>query len=148
PPVEEFDVPPLGLPPLAPCALVAPAASPPVFACPPEALPPVLCAPPWLNPPAPPSTAEVPPRGPLPELPPTPPMPPPSPPEPPVPPGSPVPDPMNFHQLKLRRLPEPPVNTKNRSCTALAPLMAHVWVAQVCVPPVPAIAHVPTSLPV
>jgi hypothetical protein len=58
------------------------------------------------------------------------------------------PEPENFHQLKLNRLPDPPVNTKKMSWTPLAPLIVHVFVAHVCAPPVPATAQVPTIFPV
>ena len=55
---------------------------------------------------------------------------------------------VNFHQLNLNRSPLPPVNFRNRSCFPVAPLTVQDWVAQVCAPPVPEIAQVPTSVPV
>lgn len=60
-----------------------------------------------------------------------------------------APGPSNFHQLKLKRSPLPPVKRKNRSWTPVAPVTGHADVVfHVCAPPVPAIAQVPIVEPV
>ena len=120
PPVPT-EVPPVAVPPVA--VMVPPVAELlPPMALPPVAEPPVVVPPVALPPVAVPPVPVV----------------------PPVPPPPPLP--VNFHQLKLN-VPLPP-NTKNRSFTPEAPLIVHVVLAQVCVPPVAGALQVPTSVPV
>jgi hypothetical protein len=55
---------------------------------------------------------------------------------------------VNRHQLKLNSDdPLPPVNLKNRSWMPVAPLTVQLFVIQVCAPPVPETAQVPSSVP-
>src|SRR6185436_266001 len=61
---------------------------------------------------------------------------------------APGPTALNLHQLMLNRDPPPPVNTRYRSCTPVAPLTLHDTVVHVCQPPVPGTAQVPINVPV
>jgi hypothetical protein len=58
-----------------------------------------------------------------------------------------APPPANCHQLTLNSEPPPPVKRRYRSCVPVAPLTGQVTVVQVCQPPVPGTAQVPTTVP-
>src|SRR5689334_21377774 len=55
---------------------------------------------------------------------------------------------LNCHQLRLKRLPLPPVKRRYRSWVALAPAIGQEIVVHVCHPPVAGTVQVPTSVPV
>src|SRR5688572_7724829 len=62
--------------------------------------------------------------------------------------AAPAPVVLNLHQLRLKRNPLPPLKTRYRSCTPVAPLTLHETVVHACQPPVPGTAQVPISVPV